>query len=166
MILCLCRHIAVRLAGLLLVCVFALGGCGGVGGGRGQELPSPREHSAFKTMILAQPQFGEDELLRFVADAAPTVGMPGEEGLDYLAAVKGWRKERASYMILKLGMASESILAKQSYAALFSIIPRELYPSPAETDLVRKHQAAVVPLFIPDQHNPAPGQVLRQAPHD
>ena len=139
-----------HLLGLLLICALCLPGCvASQADSQGPELPSPREHSAFKRMILAQPEFTEDELLKFQEDLAPTVDMPKEEALPYLEANNGWPRDRSTYLILKMGLASESIVAGRDYAELFPIIPPELYPSKTETALVRKHADLILPLFTP-----------------
>ncbi len=138
-----------QMTGLCLFCAFCLTACLATHSGGGRELPTQREHNAFKAMVLAQPEFTESELLKFREDLALTVDMHKEEAMDYLEAAKGWPKNRSMYMILKMGMASESILSGKSCAALFPVIPAELYPSPAETALVRKHQELILPLFMP-----------------
>ena len=144
-----CRHFNICLASLLLA--LTLSACAAGEGGRSREtgLPFPGEHRAFKAMILAQPEFSEAELLKFQKDLAPTMDMTKEEALPYLEANKGWPQARSTYMILKMGMASESILTGRSCAELFSVIPPELYPSPAEIALVSKHGDLVLPLFLP-----------------
>lgn len=158
-----------RLAGLLLICALCLSGCvAGQSSSQGPELPSPREHNAFKRMILAQPEFTEKELLKFQEDLAPTLDMPKEEALPYLEASKGWTQARSTYLILKMGLASESIMAGRSYAELFPIIPPELYPNKAETALVRKHADLVLPLFLPPGSKagarPAPRTASEKSP--
>lgn len=154
-----------RLAGLLLICALSLSGCvASQSNARGPELPSPREHSAFKRMILAQPEFTEEELLKFQEDLAPTVDMPKEEALPHLEANKGWPQARSTYLILKMGLASESIVAGRSYAELFPIIPPELYPSPKETALVREHADLILPLFMPPGSEAAPRPAPRTPP--
>ena len=86
-----------RLAGLLLICALCLPGCvAGQSNAQGPELPTPREHNAFKRMILAQPEFSEAELLKFQADLAPTVDMSKEEALPYLETGKGWPQARST----------------------------------------------------------------------
>ena len=144
-----CRHFNICLASLLLA--LTLSACAAGEGGRSREtgLPFPGEHRAFKAMILAQPEFSEAELLKFQKDLAPTMDMSKEEALPYLEANKGWPQARSTYMSLKMGMASESILTGRSCAELFSVIPPELYPSPAEIALVSKHGDLVLPLFLP-----------------
>lgn len=154
-----------RFAGLLLVCALCLSGCvASQGNTRGAELPSPREHSAFKRMILAQPEFTEEELLKFQADLAPTVDMPKEEALPHLESNNGWPQARSTYLILKMGLASESIVTNRSYAVLFPIIPPELYPSQAETELVREHADLILPLFMPPGGEAAPRPAPRRGP--
>ena len=154
-----------RLASLLLICALCLSGCvASQSNAQGPELPSPREHSAFKRMILAQPEFTEEELLKFQEDLAPTLDMPKEEALPYLETNKGWPQNRSTYLILKMGLASESIMAGRSYAELFPIIPPELYPSKAETALVRKHADLVLPLFMPLGSEAAPKPAPRPTP--
>lgn len=153
------------LAGLILLCALGLAACAsGSGSGGSRELPTQWEHNAFKTMILVQPEFTEEELLKFREDLAPTVDMPKEEAMVYLETEKGWPRNRATYMILKMGLASESILAGKSYAAMFPIIPAELYPSAAETALVRKHQKEVIPLFLPQSGPAAAGKAPGRSP--
>ena len=150
---------------LILFCAVCLTACAaGMGGGEGQELPTQREHNAFKAMILAQPEFTEEELLKFREDLAPTVDMPKEEALEYLETAKGWSQNRSTYMILKMGLASESIVAGKSYAAMFPVIPAELYPSATETALVRKHRDAIVPLFMPKSNRVLSGETPEQRP--
>ena len=161
------HRLAARLcpAGLILFCVLCLAACtAGMGGGGGRELPTQREHNAFKAMILAQPEFIEEELLKFRADLAPTVDMPKDEAMAYLETEKGWPQNRSTYMILKMGMASESITAGKNYAVLFPIIPAELYPSATETALVGKHQDVVIPLFIPKSNPAVPDEAFGQRP--
>lgn len=150
---------------LILLCVACLTACAsGMGGEGGRDLPTQGEHNAFKAMILAQPEFTEEELLKFREDLAPTVDMPKEKALEYLEAVKGWPQNRSTYMILKMGMASESIAAGKSYAAMFPIIPAELYPSATETELVRKHRDAVIPLFMPENSRALSNKATGQRP--
>ncbi len=149
------RRTDLRLACLFLICAACLVGCA-AGSSREGELPTQREHNALKAMILAQPEFTERELLKFAEDITSTVDMPKDDALAYLEASKGWPQNRATYMILKMGMATESLLAGKDYAAIFSIIPSELYPSSAETALVRKHRDLVTPLFMPQNVSAAP----------
>ena len=139
------------LSGLLLALALALSACVASESGRSREagLPSPGEHRALKSMLLAQPEFSEGELLKFQKDLAPTINMPKEEALPYLEANKGWPQARSTYMILKIGLAAESILAGKSCAELFPVIPPELYPSLGEIDLVAKHADLILPLFMP-----------------
>ena len=154
-----------RLAGLLLICALCLSGCvAGQSNAQGPELPSPREHNAFKRMMLAQPEFTEEELLKFQTDLAPTLDMPKEEALPYLEVSRGWPQNRSTYLILKMGLASESIMAGRGYAELFPIIPPELYPSKAETALVRKHADLVLPLFLPPGSKSGERPTPRTAP--
>ena len=161
------HRLAVRLcpAGLILLCALCLAACtAGVGSGGERELPTQREHNVFKAMILAQPEFTEEELLKFREALAPTVDMPKEEAMAYLEAQRGWSENRSTYMILKMGLASESIAAGKNYAVLFSIIPEELYPSATETALVRKHQDVIIPLFIPQSSRTLSGEASGQRP--
>lgn len=164
-----CRHFNICLASLLLA--LTLSACAAGEGGRSREtgLPFPGEHRAFKAMILAQPEFSEEELLKFQKDLAPTMDMSKEEALPYLEANKGWPQARSTYMILKMGMAAESILAGKSCPELFPAIPPELYPNPAEIDLVAKHADLILPLFMPPGskaigQNSAEGAAPRPAP--
>ena len=83
---------------LILLCVACLTACAsGMGGEGGRDLPTQGEHNAFKAMILAQPEFTEEELLKFREDLAPTVDMPKEKALEYLEAAKGWPQNRSTY---------------------------------------------------------------------
>jgi hypothetical protein len=152
------------LSGLMLLGILCLTACAGMhtGGGE-QELPTQREHNAFKAMILAQAEFNEEELLKFSEDLAATVDMSKEEAVDYLESVKGWPKNRSNYMVLKMGLASESIMTGKSYAVLFPIIPAELYPTRSETVLVRKHQNIIIPLFMPKDYRDAPDAAPEQS---
>ena len=165
MVLLPCRRFNQHFASLLLICALCLSGCvASQGNAQGPELPSPREHSAFKRMILAQPEFTEEELLKFQADLAPTVDMSKEEALPYLESNNGWPQARSTYLILKMGLASESIVAGRSYAELFPIIPPELYPSQAETELVRAHADLILPLFMPPGSEAASRPAPRRVP--
>ena len=141
-----------------LACVFFLPACvASQSDGNSREMPTLREHNAFKAMILAQPEFTEGEMLKFIADVTPTIDMRKQEALAFLETEKGWPEQRSMYMIFKMGMAAECIVAGKSCAAMFPLIVPELYPSLAESALVRKHRDAVVPLFMPQGRPGASG---------
>lgn len=141
-----------RLAGLFFIFAALFAGCASSYSGTGpyaaEEPPMQREHRAFRAMIESQPEFNEAELLKFAADAEGAKELTGDKVMPYFVNEKGWPINRATYMLLKLGMAAQSFEAEKRYSELFPAIPPSLYPTRAETDLTQKYLGRISKLFF------------------
>ena len=156
-----------RLGGLFFICVALLSGCASYSGSgpyTSEEQPMQREHEAFKAMIEGQPEFTEAELLKFTDDAEGAQELTGNKIMGYFVNEKGWPVNRATYMLLKLGMIAQSFEAEKRYSEIFADIPPSLYPTRAETDLARKHLGRITKLFPPARATP-PGHEGGNTPH-
>ncbi len=141
------------LRGFVFIYVILLSACASAYSGSGpytaEEPPGQREHEAFKAKMEAQPQFTEEELLKFIADSEAVKELPADKVMNSLVNEKGWTIDRATYMLLKLGMVAESFRAKRRYSEMFPDIPPGLYPGREETSVARKHLDRITKLFVP-----------------
>ncbi len=137
---------------LLLIFAVLVSACASSYSGSGpytaEDPPGQREHKAFRAKMEAQPQFSEDELLKFIADSESVKDLPADKVMNSLVTEKGWSIDRATYMLLKVGMVAESFRAKRRYSEMFPAIPPSLYPSREETSVARKHLDRITKLFV------------------
>ncbi len=105
-----------------------------------QEQPKPGENYGV-TVMQREPAFTEEELQRALRDMQGSTRWVADKVVNVLME-KGWARNRAFYMVMRIRIGLNAIASAQSRAAFAKEMPHAL-PSPQEEKLIKKYKKEI-----------------------